>query len=160
MRLKVLSDVHRLAVVALIACGSCHRTGDVAPLATETTESTMDPDIRALSNSDIEWHGTAQGFYASLRTERAKRLAGADAKAMIGRLLPALSEADKFAAAHVLLTSLSHVEYSSFPNWNGLRVDIRQDGAVVIDEEQRHELARRWQRWYQMNPRPPTLPTD
>jgi hypothetical protein len=118
----------------------------------------MNRDIGNLSNSDVEWHGTAEGFHAALATERAKRLAKADAEAIVPELINALFDANKFVAAHVLLTSLSSVEYSAFPSWNGLQVDIQADGHTIIDSEQRHELARRWQRWYQTNPRPSTLP--
>ena len=118
----------------------------------------MNRDIRELSNSDVEWHGTAEGLNAALATARAKRLAKADAEAVITELITALSDVNRFVAAHVLLTSLSHVEYSAFPSWNGLQVDIQADGHAIIDSEQRHELARRWRRWYQTTPRPSTLP--
>jgi hypothetical protein len=118
----------------------------------------MNRDISDLSNGDVEWHGTAEGLYAALATERARRLAKTDAVAIIPELINALSDANKFVASHVLLTSLSHVEYSAFPSWNGLQVDIQPDGQIVINSEQRHELARRWQHWYQTNPRPSALP--
>jgi hypothetical protein len=121
-------------------------------------ESTMNRDISDLSNDDVEWHGTPEGLYAAVATERAKRLAKADAAATIPELINALSDANKFAAAHVLLTSLSRVEYSAFPSWNGLQVDTEADGQIIIDSEQRHELVLRWQRWYQTNPHPSTLP--
>ena len=100
----------------------------------------------------------AEGLNAALATARAKRLAKADAEAVITELITALSDVNRFVAAHVLLTSLSHVEYSAFPSWNGLQVDIQADGNAIIDSEQRHELARRWRRWYQTTPRPSTLP--
>ena len=117
----------------------------------------MNRDLKDLSNRDVEWHGTAEGLSPDLATERAKRLAGADAEAVTPGLIAALSEEDRFVAAHVVLTSVSRVEYSAFPTWNGLRVDIRADGSVVIDPGQRHELARRWQRWHRTTPRPATL---
>ena len=145
-------------VVGLSACDVCYLTGIVATGSTEMNESTMNRDIRDLSNSDVEWHGTPEGLYAALATERAKRIAKADAATAIPELINALSDANKFVAAHVLLTSLSGVEYSAFPSWNSLQVDIKADGQIIIDSEQRHELVRRWQRWYQTNPHPSTLP--
>jgi hypothetical protein len=118
----------------------------------------MHRDVSDLSNDDVEWHGTAEGLNAALATKRAKRLARADAEAILPELIAGLSDADKFAAAHALLTVLSHVDYSAFPSWNGLQVDIQPDGRTIIDAEQRRGLARRWQRWYQTTPRPSTLP--
>src|SRR5262249_26332025 len=149
-----------LSVLCLDAGGACHRAGDDAAISAVVKEYTMKADISNLSNDDVDWHGTTVGFYASLKSERAKRLGETNAEAVMPELINALSDADKFVAAHVLLTFLSHVEYSTFPSWNGLEVDIQADGQINIDAMQRHKIARRWKRWYQSESRPATLPSE
>lgn len=157
MRLDLVSIIFCLVAGGLSACSACQPTGDVANVSSQTGKSSMNREIGELRNGDVEWHGTTLGFHAALATDRAERLSRAEAE-VIPELIKALSDPNKFVAAHVLLTSVTRLEYSTFPSWNGLQVDIKADGQVIIDPEQRHQLARRWKRWYQTSPRPSALP--
>ena len=120
----------------------------------------MHRDVEDLSNDDVQWHGTAEGLHAAWATDRARRLAAMNPEAIVPELITALSDAEKFAAAHALLTSLTGVQYTAFPSWNGLRVDIGVDGHATIDPAQRHGLARRWQHWRDTIPRPSALAAE
>lgn len=109
-----------------------------------------------ITNTDVKWSGNYAGLSQTLTSDAGQRLIDLGEQA-IPRLLAALSDADKFVAAHVILTQLSKVEYEAFPAWNGLAVDMAEDGSVSIDPQQRFDLVRRWERWYQTNPRPGVL---
>jgi hypothetical protein len=117
----------------------------------------MQQYIEELSNADVEWEADFVGRAPTLTGEAARRLAELGEQA-IPELLRALSDPGRFAAAHVLLTRLSGVEYQAYPEWNGLKVDIAADGTVTIDPDQRLDLAKRWEHWYNTEPRPETLP--
>ena len=119
----------------------------------------MKIEAKELSNADIKWEGTYAGLSPILIGEKAKQLAEMGGQA-IPELISTLSNEDVFVAAHVLLTQLSGIEYQAFPAWNGLAVDIASDGTVAIDPDQRFDLVRRWEKWYQTKSRPKVLPPD
>lgn len=138
--------------IVLLVCASCadqpttDRSSDVADL------------IIQLSNSDVKWDGNRFGLMPILTGTAAQQLLDAGDEAVPG-LLEALSDPDKFVAAHVILTKLSGVEYTALPDWNGLSVNLAADGTVTIDPAQRPALIGRWQRWYQTWPHPAALPS-
>jgi hypothetical protein len=108
------------------------------------------------TNDAVEWHGTRYGLHPALSDEaEAVRMQG---DAIIPALIGALDDPDRFVTAHVLLTRLAGVQYDTFPDWNGLYVDLRADGNVVIDSDQAPELAARWQAFDAMDPKPDILP--
>jgi len=76
----------------------------------------------------------------------------------IPQLLGALEDENRFVAAHVLLTTLSGVEYHTEP-WNGLAIELA-DGNAHVDPRRRFELARRWRAWQQTTPPPRALPSE
>lgn len=112
--------------------------------------------LAALRNEDVRWNGNYFGLLPKLAGSAAE-LASRPEKEIIPALIDALSDPEMFVAAHVLLTFLSGVEHSTNP-WNGLEVDLRPDGAVHIDPEQRRQIQTRWRRWYEASPRPRELP--
>ena len=109
-----------------------------------------------LLNTAVTWDATYDGFTPHL-SEQATALLRNDKEA-IPRLLALLQEPDAFVAAHVGLTLVGGLSYSTFPTWNGLKIGIESDGTIFIDPEQRHQLAKRWQAWYSSSPRLTTLP--
>lgn len=109
-----------------------------------------------LSNTDVTWNATYDGFAPRL-SERAATALRADEET-ISMLLALLPDPDKFVLAHVGLTQIAGLEYSTFPTWNGLNIHLEANGRVTINPEQRHELSKRWQSWYASSPRPPVLP--
>lgn len=117
----------------------------------------MTADLEHIVNDDVRWEGTYRGFWPTLDEKLFAHL-DADDPGAVAILLEALSAEDHFVAAHVILTRLSGVEYSAFPEWNSLRVHLQTDGSVDIDPDQRFELARRWALWQHADPRPRTLP--
>ena len=117
----------------------------------------MSASLEDLTNTDVRWTGDYVGLSPVLSGDagaRAAELGQAD----IPDLLAALSDPGRFVVAHVILTRLSGVEYQAFPDWNGLAVELGADGTTRIDPGQRTELARRWEHWYQTEPRPGALP--
>ena len=105
------------------------------------------------TNDAVHWEGTRFGLLPRL----------ADAATGSGPLptadlLAALGDADRYVAAHVLLTLQTGMHYAAFPNWNGLWVEILPDGRAQIDPGQRDLLARRWERYFRSEPRPDSLP--
>jgi hypothetical protein len=113
--------------------------------------------VEEITNTDVKWNGNYVGLSPILTNDAAKRLIELGEQA-IPSVLVALSDPDKFVTAHVILTQVSKVEYQAFPAWNGLVVDVAADGSVNIDPDQRLDLVRRWERWYQTKPRPKALP--
>ncbi|GGY11801.1 hypothetical protein GCM10007160_43440 [Litchfieldella qijiaojingensis] len=111
-----------------------------------------------LTSIRIEWEGTDGGLMPVFVEGNSEAILELKEKAMRD-LIGALSDEDLFVNAHVLLTQISGIEYQAFPMWNGLNVEMGSDGTVTINPEQRYELARRWERWYQTEPRPKVLPT-
>lgn len=104
--------------------------------------------VEGLSNADIVWDATLAGLTPTLGSPGSGRLLQLGRPAA-RRLVAAMSDPDRFVAAHVILTLASGMPTSTFPDWNGLVVEIDADGQVRIDPEQRFAMARRWQRWYE-----------
>lgn len=120
--------------------------------------SEADRLAREIRNTDIQWDGTYVGLMPRLATERANRLLTLG-EAAIPSLLAALDDAERFAAAHVLLTRISGVEFEAGAGqYNGLRVELLANGAAKLDPAQRAELAARWRKWSVATPRMPRLP--
>jgi hypothetical protein len=108
----------------------------------------VDDPVAALRNTDVEWDGTTLGLVPTVTSPGAQRLLRYGT-ASAHRLVAALSDPDRFVAAHVILTLVSGVAHDTYPDWNGLTVDIGADGRVGIDPDQRFALVRRWRRWLQ-----------
>ena len=124
---------HLFAVVAIAAIlGAC-----------TTTERTFHNDVAALRNSDVGFDGGYLGLQANLLTRRAERIqrAGAAAKPL---LVAALTDPERYIAAHVLLTALDH-PLIGWPvtEFNHLVVHVRTDGTVVPDGQQ-SSILRLW----------------
>lgn len=112
--------------------------------------------IRELHNDNVKWDGTYVGLLPSLAgVQLSSFMAAGDAA--IPLLIEALHDPNQFVAAHVLLTQLSGVVHATAP-WNGLCVELNANGTVQIDTDQRFDLARRWQSWWQAPPHSNTLP--
>lgn len=107
-------------------------------------------------NDAVQWAGTRFGLFPTL-SENAERMIK-EGQAAVPVLLDALIISHLFVTAHVLLTKITDVRYETFPSWNGLEVDIRAPGDVIIDAGQRHRLAKRWQLYCRSEPKPESLP--
>lgn len=110
-----------------------------------------------LWNAQVEWDGNSAGYWPILESPEADGLL-ARGEAAVPELLTLLNDPERFVAAHVVLTKLSGVRYRSFPDWNGLEVNLGADGQTRIDPRQRVTLAERWRRWAHQRPHPETLP--
>jgi hypothetical protein len=95
-----------------------------------------------LGNGDIAWDGTLLGLVPTVRGTAALALLDIGSAASPA-LLALLSDAERFAAAHVLLTLL-HGGDAGRDAANGLAVELRADGTANTDPAQRFELAQRW----------------
>lgn len=111
-----------------------------------------------LRDADLDWQGTTLGLCPGIDSGVAQRLA-ALSPAQIPGMIDALSRESDFAAAHVLLTRFTGIEYETMPTWNGMAVVIESDGTVHIDPAQRFQIARRWSRWLADETHPNRLPT-
>lgn len=107
-------------------------------------------------NNAVQWDATRFGLLPIL-SESAEELVQAG-EVFIPALLDALLDPQRFVVAHVVLTRITGVRYETFPTWNGLGVELRADGTVNIDAEQRHLLHRRWRSYFQMKPQIDKLP--
>lgn len=114
-------------------------------------------NLEHIFNGDVRWEGTYRGFSPRMDEDLFAQF-DADDPDDVATLVEALATKDRFVAAHVLLTRVSGIEYSAFPDWNSLRLQMQPDGGIDIDMDQRSELARRWALWQQTDPRPRTLP--
>jgi hypothetical protein len=144
----------RLACAALLFAIGCG--GAPSPSAPVATSSAT---LR-VSNADLIWDGNPAG-YAPWCTDAAEPRCAAIRKqgpAAIPGLIEALSDPDRFVAAHVLLTQLARVRYQAFPRWNGLELRLHGDGGADIDPRQRFILQERWRRWANETPHPSVLP--
>ena len=113
------------------------------------------------TNDAIEWTGQRYGLKPYL--DEGADLGSAtrhDVDALGPQLVGALADPDRFAVAHVLLTRLSRVTHATFPDWNGLTVELAVDGSAHVDPTQREVLARRWRAWLEADPHPSELPLD
>ncbi len=120
--------------------------GLVAGCALVPTASKSDPTdlVALLANTDIRWDGTYLGLHPFVEGKSAKQLLGLGKQASPA-LRKALSNPDKFAAAHVLLTQIEKKEYQmSASHWNNLKVDLHADGTVNLHLEQIDKIKAMW----------------
>jgi hypothetical protein len=108
------------------------------------------------NNVAVRWDGTRFGYLPTL-SEEAESIVK-EGQAVVPILLDAIADPHRFVTAHVLLTKLTGVQYDTFPSWNGLEVNLQANGAVSINPDQRHGLARRWELYFHTEPRPNMLP--
>lgn len=101
--------------------------------------------MQELSNHDIEWDASYDGFVPRI-SERASAALVAD-EATVTTLLEYLADPERFVLAHVGLTRISGRPYPVFPTWNGLKIELASDGQVSIDAAQREALIQRWRAW-------------
>lgn len=100
--------------------------------------------ISQLKNSDIIWEGTSFGLYPAIMDKEAQIILKQGEAAAPG-LRGALSDTNKFAIAHVLLTMIVKKEFpASAEHWNGLRVDLAADGTVKLHPEQMDQIKKMW----------------
>lgn len=107
-----------------------------------------------LSNADVMWDATYDGFLPRV----SERATVAFRTEPVSTLLGMLSDPETFVVAHVGLTQIAGLEYSTFPTWNGLSIQLEPDGRTTINPIQRHALAKRWRSWYMSATHPPVLP--
>jgi len=107
-----------------------------------------------LSNADVSWDATYDGFLPRV----SERATVAFRTEPVSTLLELLSDPERFVVAHVGLTQIAGLKYSTFPTWNGLSIQLEPDGRTTIDPEQCHALAKRWRSWYTSATHPPVLP--
>lgn len=113
------------------------------------------------TNDAIEWTGHRYGLQPRLDRPPGLETATTDeVDAIAPALVETLADPDRFAVAHVLLTRLSRVSYETFPDWNGLAVELLADGSSRVDPTQRDTLGRRWRAWLEADPHPGELPAD
>ena len=115
--------------------------------------------VRGLTQADVRWDGQYLGITAVLQSKRAKRLAAIGAPA-VPELIQAMSDKEKFASAHALLTLIASGGKAGDPVIcnNGIAVYLPAEGPVSIDPAQRFELQKRWEKWSKRTPRPKALP--
>lgn len=116
----------------------------------------MAQEVEIPTNDSVAWDGTRIGLIARLAEEAERLTEGGEAS--MDMLFDALDDPERFVTAHVLLTRITGITFEAFPDWNGLSVELTADGQVRIDPDQRHNLARRWALYRQMDPRPDALP--
>ncbi|KQR12285.1 hypothetical protein ASF78_14185 [Cellulomonas sp. Leaf334] len=100
----------------------------------------------ALAGGPVAWEGTDLGLFPRLPAEE-EGLAVELSEDDIPVLVDALDSAETFVTAHVLLTRLAGGPGETFPDWNGLTVEIAADGSTWVDPAQRPAIAERWRRW-------------
>lgn len=144
----MMSQLVQLVMMLMLYAG-CAAVGEV----TGGTAVAAQSDIPR--NDAVRWQGIRFGLFPALADVDDIMKQGQQA---VPSLLDALEDADRFVTAHVLLTRIAGVQHETFPEWNSLEVDLRADGTVRIDPEQRHGLARRWKSFFDARPRPVRLP--
>lgn len=117
----------------------------------------MNTTFDHLAGLHVKWEATEVGLTPFFVEGNSEAILALGEKA-VPDLINALSDKNLFVNAHLLLTQISGIEYQAFPAWNGLKVEITSDGIVTIDPNERYDLARRWEQWYQSEPRPTVLP--
>ena len=117
---------------------------------------TLPEEMQWVKNHHIKWDGNYFGLTPFIISPKMNELV--DNKEMTPHLIEALKDHEKFIAAHVLLTFLYKLRYKTFPEWNGLSVNVKQDGTIEIDHKQRKELYRRWKVFIEPKPLPDQLP--
>jgi hypothetical protein len=111
-----------------------------------TTADELTRLIGLLDNGDIRWDGTLVGLQPAIVGNPARLLLAAG-RGAAPVLVDALADPARFVAAHVLLTWLAGGAVGPGPTWNGLDIDLRPDGSVHADPEQRSALASQWRAW-------------
>ena len=102
--------------------------------------------VNQLRNSDIRWDGTFFGLHPFVERQTAKQLLGLGRQAS-PVLRKALSDPEKFVAAHVLLTQIEKKEYEvSASHWNNLQVGLNADGTVDLHPEQIDKIKAMWKK--------------
>lgn len=98
----------------------------------------------AIHNRDLTWEGTTLGLQPRIANAETARLVDAPAAAD-HELVELLLDPDRFAIAHVLLTIRRQALTSFDANqWNGLRVELTESGAVRYDRDDMKTLYQRW----------------
>jgi hypothetical protein len=104
----------------------------------------LDALAAAARNADVRWDGSYVGLRADVIGEASKALLvrGREAVPTLYRML---DDADRFVAAHVVLSELGLTGTSvSSSSWNGLKVVLHADGRVTWDTDARHQIKREW----------------
>ena len=100
--------------------------------------------VRNLSNNELTVGGNYFGLDVEISGDSAAYLTDLGIVAN-SRLTDALADEKKFAAAHVLLTSINLTEYSiSGSHWNHMTIDTHADGTLDFHSEQIPELIEYW----------------
>jgi RNA polymerase sigma factor (sigma-70 family) len=112
--------------------------------------------VKGLTMKDVQWNFGTLGIMAIMKSDRAKRLVEIGEPA-IPALISAMSDKNRYAPAHAILTEISKVSCKTIP-YNGMSITMTADNKIVLVPQERKHLAQRWQRWYHTKPRPTTLP--
>ncbi len=135
------------AVIVLVAAVTAFGCEQPAP-SDGQDKAAADPSAarhaKAMTNADIRWDGQTLGLTAQVKGEPARKLLKIGQPAT-DALRASLDDANKFAAAHVVLTRI-HIESPRITagEWNGLRVKLLADGTTQIDPAQRAALKKYW----------------
>lgn len=97
-----------------------------------------DPASDPPTNADVRWAAHAFGLAPTLPP---------GTPTDVPTLLALLDDPDRFVVAHVQLTQVSGQLDELFPTYNGLPVDVRADGTVVVDTSVHAALRTRWHAW-------------
>jgi hypothetical protein len=150
--------LHRRHLIQITVCLLIILTAWIAQIGiSEFTGDKSMVELSEIPNNDaVRWDGTRFGLLPTLleKTESIIK----EGQTVVPTLLDAIADPHRFVTAHVLLTKIAGVQYETFPSWNGLEVGLQAKGEVSINSDQRFDLARRWERWYQSKPRPKILP--
>ncbi len=130
--MRIMIVVLCLGLVA--GCSHLPTTRDADPLSL----------VARLRNADVTWDGNYFGLQPTIEGKTAKQLLVLGKQASPA-LRKALSDTDKFVAAHVLLTKTEEKEYQvSGSHWNNLKVDLHADGTVDLHPEQIEKIIAMW----------------
>ena len=130
-----------MKIIATILC-----LGLVVGCALFPQTGKPDPDalVAILTNADIRWDGTDLGLHPFVEGRPANKLLGLG-KLASPALRKALSDPNKFVAAHVLLTQIEKKKYQiSASRWNNLSVNLHADGTVNYLPEQITKIMAMW----------------
>jgi hypothetical protein len=122
-------------------------------------------DVRLIKNSDVRWDGNFLGLQPNF-SGASKLIVEDRRRVSFSELVSALDDERRYIAAHALLSALTGHSIDSSAGgidpetgsilpgteeaagkFNGLRVDLRTDGSVVISDQQRRMIARKWKAW-------------
>jgi hypothetical protein len=94
----------------------------------------------------VHWSGSYVGLYFTL-TGASAQLTGYRDEQLRPLLIQALEDDRRFVAAHVLLTSISKVQFANTNiagSWNGLNVTLFGDGRTEIPKGEREKIVEKW----------------